>query len=593
MNFLSEKQIRQKVNFLEDYAKATNPATASIVDANSNVTEKSLATAYAELYKDYNIQINRKLSYEKIKEMYGEELAKKYLEDLEGHLIYVNDESSLFTYCCSVSLYPFLIYGTRCLGGVSDAPKNLQSFCGSFVNCVYQIASSFAGAVATVEFLHLFDYFARKQYGKNYLKTNSREISQELQGVVYALNQPASARGNQSVFWNISVFDKYYMESMFGDFFYPDGTQIDFDSVRELQKFFMEWFRKEREKSLLTFPVLTASCLEREDKEGFRDEEFIDFLCEEMEKGLSFFIYESTSADSLSSCCRLRNEITENDFSYTLGAGGVMTGSVQVITLNANRLVQKYGLSELEPLIHRMHKYLTAYREIYKHYIELEMLPPYTAGFITLDKQFITIGVNGIVEAAEFLGYDISPNEKYIKFCSDFLGSIKKLNMEYRQQTGIKVNTEIIPAENLGVKNAKWDKREGLKVNRECYNSYFYKVEDENSSILDKFILHGSAITDYLDGGSALHANIEHLLSKEQAKKLFNIAMKQGVPYWTFNCKMTCCNDCGYIDVETKKKCSKCGSENIDYATRVIGYLKKISNFSAKRQEEAERRFYM
>lgn len=592
MNILLDNQIKDKLNFLESYSTASNPATGSIVDANSNVTEKSLATAYAELYKDYNIQLNRKLSHDKIKEMYGIELAEKYLEDLQDHLIYVNDESSLFSYCASVSLYPFLLEGTKCLGGVSDAPKNLQSFCGSFVNCVYQIASSLAGAVATVEFLHLFDYFARKQYGKDYLKTNAKEVNQELQGVVYALNQPASARGNQSVFWNISVLDKYYMKAMFGDFFYPDGTQVDFDSVMELQKFFMGWFRKEREKSLLTFPVLTASCIEKEDLSGFKDEEFVDFLCEEMSKGLSFFIYESTSADSLSSCCRLRNEITENDFSYTLGAGGVMTGSVQVITLNANRLVQKYGLEELPNLISRMHKYLTAYRAIYKHYIDLDMLPPYSAGFITLDKQFITIGVNGIIEAAEYLGYDISPNSDYIKFCADFLGTIKNLNTEYKQETGIKVNTEIIPAENLGVKNAKWDKQDGLKVNRDCFNSYFYKVEDENTTILDKFILHGRTITNYLDGGSALHINIEHLLTKEQAKKMFMLALKNGVPYWTFNCKMTCCNDCGYIDVNTNKKCSKCGSENVDYATRVIGYLKKISNFSEKRQEEAKRRFY-
>lgn len=592
MDILSEGQLDSKIKFLDDYAEAVNPASASMVDANSNVTEKSLATAYAELYKDYNIQMNRRMSYDKIRKMYGKKLADKYLEDLNDHLIYVNDESSLFPYCTSISLYPFLIYGTKCLSGVSDAPKNLQSFCGSFVNCIYQIASSFAGAVATVEFLHCFDYFARKQYGHDYLATNKKEVAQELQGVVYALNQPASARGNQSVFWNISVFDKYYMEAMFGDFFYPDGTQIDFDSVRELQKFFMEWFRKEREKSLLTFPVLTASCLEKEDKTGFRDEEFIDFLCEEMEKGLSFFIYESTSADSLSSCCRLKNEITENEFSYTLGAGGVMTGSVQVITLNANRLVQKYGMNELEPLINRMHKYLTAYREIYSHYIDLNMLPPYKAGFISLDKQFITIGVNGLVEAAEYLGYDISPNKYYMDFCAKFLGTIKALNTKYKQTTGIKVNTEMIPAENLGVKNAKWDRKAGLVTKRDCYNSYFYIVEDENTTLLDKFKMHGSEITDYLDGGSALHANLEHLMTKEQAKKLFYIAMQSGVPYWTFNVRMTCCNSCGHIDAETYTQCPKCGSKDIDYATRVIGYLKKITNFSEKRQEEAERRFY-
>lgn len=732
------------------------------------------------------------------------------------------------------------------------------------------------------------------------------------------------------------MFDYPYMRAMFSEFYYPDGTQLDYESVMELQKFFMEWFREEREKELLTFPVVTASCLELEDRNGFADDEFVDFLCEEMEKGLSFFVYMSTSADSLSSCCfdgsqltltkssdginymtfeelynspygsskrnftifhngswvkgkvvkldkgkhrmykvvtannkeqiltdnhinvtdcgdketsrlstddyllfnttaidavnekdmkltyaqgvligaylgdgskdeytvnlslnqskydellpiigsaledfnisaeiklgkvynnvypvrinckelvdiisvwvdgnycydksldmgcilqsidfrqgiidgfyitdggnsnriyttsellasnietiitslgmvsiidksdrtsepvvirgdsfnrnyplycirwysrnnkrsmkdiykvrlnqtyykiksieevstdseyvycfevsnvdepyftlpngiithncRLRNELAENDFSYSLGAGGVITGSAQVITLNANRLIQTLGLDQLDDVVFRVQKYLTAFKEVYKTYIDAGLLPAYSAGFIDIEKQFITIGVNGLAEAAEFVGLTVSNNAEYKEFCSKFLGTIKRMNTTYRLATGNKVNTEIIPAENLGVKNAKWDREDGLVVNRDCYNSYFYLVEDEESTILDKIELHGDSITQYLDGGSALHANFEQLLTKEQFYSIFRLCMKHGVPYWTFNVKMTCCNDCGYIDAETRTSCTKCGSQNIDWASRVIGYLKRIKNYSEPRQQEAERRFYM
>lgn len=147
-------------------------------------------------------------------------------------------------------------------------------------------------------------------------------------------------------------------------------------------------------------------------------------------------------------------------------------------------------------------------------------------------------------------------------------------------------------AENLGVKNAKWDKETRLKSNRDCYNSYFYKVEDDSLTILDKIQMYSSSVTDYLDGGSALHLNLEQLLSYEQAKSLFKLCSSNGVPYWTTNTLCTICNDCGSIDPETTKACKKCGSTNVDYGTRIIGYLKRITNFSHMRQQEAKRRFY-
>ena len=598
MKALSDMQVKDRLDFIRSYTEASNASSGSEVDANANVTHKTMTTLEAEMYKPYTIALNRQLVTEKLKKMFGEVISDAYLQDLDYHFIYVHDETSLKPYCASITLYPFLLEGTKCMGGISKAPNNLQSFCGSFVNLVYQVASNFAGAVATVEFLHYFDYFARKQYGRDYLKTHTKEIKQELQGVVYGLNQPASARGDQSVFWNISVFDRPYMQEMFGNFYYPDGTQPDMNSLMELQKFFMEWFRKERHKELLTFPVLTASIL-TDGKGGFVDPSFMDFCAEQMSKGHSFFVYMSDSVDSLASCCRLRNELADNTFSYTLGAGGVVTGSAQVITINLNRLAELALMyndnfdDDIREQIQLVHKYLMASKAVYKDYIKAGLLPAYSAGFMDIDKQFLTIGINGLVEAAETYGLKISNNTEYKQWVSHVLGIFKEENKKALQKYGCRFNTELVPAENLGVKNAKWDKEDGYwNGNRDCYNSYFYRVEDTDLTILDKIEMYAHDVTDSLDGGSALHLNLEQLPSYEQAKMLFKLCSKNGVPYWTTNVLCTICNDCGTIDPVTRKACKKCGSNNVDYGTRIIGYLKRISNFSDARQKEVAKRYY-
>lgn len=592
LNKLTPEQIKTKLDFIDNYVHAQNAAEGSIVDPNSNVTSKNISTMEAELYKFENIQVNRAIICKKLEELFpGQGLAEQYLEDIHNHLIYVHDETSLKPYCASITLYPFLFEGSKVVGGTSRAPKNLQSFCGSFVNLMYQIAGQFAGAVATVEFLMYFDYFARKTYGAEYLKEHAEEIQQELQGVIYSMNQPAAARGYQSIFWNISVFDKYYFESLFGEFYFPDGSQPDYKSLVGLQEFFMEWFRLERRKELLTFPVVTAAYLVDPEDRIPKDKEFTELLADQMSKGHSFFHYESDSADSLASCCRLRNELADNTFSYTLGAGGVSTGSVQVITINFNRLAQ--SVKPFRRTVSRVQKYLMAHRAFHKDMIEAGMLPAYSAGFIDIDKQFCTIGINGMLESWEYCRDKKilkMPYEEYLKL---YLGWLSTLNKEALKTYGVRFNTEFVPAENLGVKNAKWDREDGLYVPRDCYNSYFYPVEDPNWTILDRINIHGKDIAQYLDGGAALHLNLGRIPTFQEALTLIKLNAQKGVPYWTTNVLCTVCRDCGNIDPNTYKKCPECGSENVDYGTRVIGYLKLISNFSKGRQEEAAKRQYL
>ena len=604
-----DRETMEKLRFLADYCDAANAATGSKYDANANVENKNIATLIGELPKSNFIRLNRRLLTDRIKQMYGKELADKYIDLLTHHFIYKNDETSLANYCASITMYPWLLGGTSSIGGNSTAPTNLKSFCGGFINMVFMVSSMLSGACATPEFLMYLNYFIALDYGKDYylradevvdLSLKKRSIDKVItdcfEQIVYSLNQPTGARNYQSVFWNIAYYDEPYFRSLFGEFRFPDGSEPDWDGLKWLQKRFMRWFNAERTKTVLTFPVETMALLY--DKDGrFVDQEMAQFTAEMYAEGHSFFTYISDNADSLSSCCRLRNEITDNGFSYTLGAGGVSTGSKSVLTINLNRCIQyavNHGLDYREfltDIIDLCHKVQLAYNENLKDLQSHGMLPLFDAGYINIARQYLTIGVNGLVEAAEFMGIPIKDCPEYRDFVQTVLGLVEKKNKEYRTKD-IMFNCEMIPAENVGVKHAKWDREDGYFVPRDCYNSYFYIVEDPSLTVLDKFRLHGAPYIEHLTGGSALHCNLEGHLTQQQYMHLLEVAAKEGCNYFTFNIPNTICNDCGHIDKRYLKECPHCHSQNIDYLTRVIGYLRRVSNFSKPRQQEASRRYY-
>ena len=651
--FDADIDLRKKRDFIKDYIAASNAATGSKFDSNANVTRKNIVTLGNELYKENNIKQNRYIMCDKIKTLYGRALADQYLKDLNSHVLYKHDESGTpgFPYCVAITMYPFLVSGLKELGGVSIAPTDLKSFCGEFINLVYSISSQFMGAVATPEFLMYLDYFIRKDYGDDYIdrldevvelnvkkRTLVKVIDNYFQQVVHSMNMPAGNRGYQTVFWNISYFDKNYFQGVFGEFRFPDGSTPKWETLDWLQRHFMNWFNEERRNYLLTFPVETMALL-TDGGDGYSDEAYADFTSEMWSKGHSFFCYISNSPDSLSSCCRLRNSLKdledkEDEFhnhtthQYSMGTASVATGSKSVMTINLNRLIQdavrRYfrerrgvSLPESKPLsssshfydkedlynnyiaksitemTERVHKYQIAFNEIIKDFYKADMLDVYNAGFIDMKKQYLTVGVNGLTEAAEFLGLEISPNPTYGEFVNKVLETINISNRKDRTSEAM-FNTEFVPAENLAAKNYKWDSKDGYFVSSKhnLYSSYFYNPEDDMVSIIDKFKLHGEDYVKYLDGGSALHMNLQEHLSKEQYRQLLKVAAHYGTNYFTFNVRNTICNDCGYISKDTLTKCPKCGSENVDYLTRVIGYLKRVSSFAEPRQIEAKHRFY-
>lgn len=644
--------VNHKCEFIEKYKASDNTANATI-DDNSNVASKNIGIMNNEIHKEDNVQLNRHMVVSRLRQLYPDFDAKQYLRDLEHHIIYKHDESSfagaIAPYCCSITMYPFLTNGIRDIGGLSAQPKNLDSFCGMYINLIFATSAQFAGAVATSEFLLYFDYFARKEYGNDYYKHTERtarvryhedewyethdishadniqeafdvvsireQLHQYFQQVVYSINQPAAARGLQSAFVNFSYFDKNFFDGMFGNFIFPDMTTPIWESFNWLQREFMMWFNEERTKTMLTFPVESFALVYQDGK--FLDEDSAKFVAEEYARGHSFFTYISDTVDSLSSCCRLKNALTTKEFNFTNGNMGVQTGSKSVITLNLNRIVQDFcdtidwsndsdydivlddtfysRLNEyINVILERVYKYHTAYNSLLQDMLHSDMLPVYKAGFINLNNQYLTIGINGLNEAAEYLRLECRDNEDYRRFCTTIFENIKVQNTAHKTRTEM-FNTECVPAESLAIKNYNWDKSDGYWVpeTRNLYASYIFIPSDSECDIDDKIRMHGRTyIGDFLDGGSAAHLNLSEHLSATQYEHILRYAAEVGCQYLTFNVPNTECNDCGKIYKQKYDKCPNCGSTKLSYYDRIIGYLTKIDNWNIGRQIEQKTRIY-
>lgn len=610
MNSVERKQ------YYETFKNSVNAATASAYDANANVVSKGFSQWNAEAYKKDNYEYNMSLLEEKIEQMYGAGRRKHFTQDRDSHLIYIHDaktHTGISPYCTSITMYPFLFNGLKEIDGFTDAPKHLKSFTGSFCNLIYALAAQFKGAIATPEFFTYFAYFVGKDYGHDWYNrlhetmtstgvydwTLQQTIEQEFQFVIYTINQEAGGRGGQAVFWNVAYFDQPFFESLFQDFVFPDGSQPNWEAVSTLQKIFMRWFNKERNKKDLTFPVETFNLITNKEGTAFIDEDSFQFACDEYADGHSFFTYMSDSVDSLASCCRLKNGIEDNTFSFTLGAGGIMTGSANVITINVNNLVQTHvdWKTALQQLAERITDYQSAYRALLAENINAGMFKAYGANFIALDKQYMTTGVNGFNQAAEYLGLECSDNDSYASFVDEFTTILYKHHKTSKGGSVGKMgeNTEFVPAEGLGVNNLNWDREAGLLIadDETLYNSYFYRPEDPDRSLFEKIRMHGTKFTRHLDGGVAAHLNLEEHLTSEQYGRVLLYAAKEGCSYLTFNIPNTICNDCSFRSKNYYKDiCPRCGSDNLDYLTRIIGYLRRISNFAVSRQKEAKERVY-
>lgn len=637
-----ERFIEERLDYMDSYSEnADNAATASETDPNSNVSTKNVATLDPEVYKTTNRNVQRRRMKRQMKiDFPGEDIYKRYIYLLENHFIYVGDEASTPTikfYCQADDLYPLMTDGIGTLDGgkTEGAPTNIASFSGQLVNFIHAASGQCKGAVAVPSYLLTLNYYVIKEFGPKWYEkldvviTNEHCMEQQtiwdrIRGAfktfVYGVNQMAGNRGGQSPFTNISYFDHTYFDGMFGDFYYPDGSKPEWEAVDKLQRLFMNWFNERRLKSVLTFPVETF-CMVYNDKD-YIDQDYKKLCAEMYAKGHSFFTYISDSVDSLASCCRLRNKLQKNTFSPTSGMTGLKTGSCNVITLNLNRIVQEWARQPAKtkeanggiidktvnmPGYDGLKEYLCDILEVvykahisFKHLLYREedrgMYSVSNGGYIHMKDLYSTIGINGHNEAARFCGLEVSWNEPYVQFLQLILSTIKEQNELHSiedKKYPIRFNSEVIPAESVGGKNYRWDAADGYWVPKDenLYNSYFYDAHD-NTSVLDKFRLHGNATYQFTDGGSALHCNLEDHLSEEQYLKLLDFARENGTQYFTFNIPNSECDDCHFITKHPLTKCPKCGSEHITQYSRVIGYLTATKTWGSDRQIEGANRTY-
>lgn len=490
----------KRLQYMEEYKNnQENAATSSNTDPNANTAIKNVASLEVEVYKDENRLIQRQRMKDKLNELFPE-LAKQYEKDLNNHIIYTNDEASTPVpkfYCMAVSLYPLMLEGVGNIDGVTPTPPNdLESFSGQLTNLIFTLSSQCKGAVAVGSYFIALNYYTIMEFGDKwydkldlcatspYIKiqrTVRDRIYKAFSQFVWGINQPAGNRSYQSPFTNISYFDKTYFEAMFGEFYYPDGTKPEWKAVDTLQRLFMKWFNKLRTKAIVAFPVETFAMVH--DGKDIIYKKYKDLCAEMYAEGHSFFTYISDSADSLASCCRLRNELAENTFSPTSGLTGIMTGSCNVITLNINRIVQDWykslnigsqfpltyhkSLSEyLSKILERVYKYHIAYKTILYDWEDAGMFTCCNAGYIHIKKLYSTIGINGLNEAAEFLSLKVNNNEEYIKFLQLILSTIKEQNTKHSindKKRPFLFNSEVVPAESLASKNYNWDKKDGLE----------------------------------------------------------------------------------------------------------------------------------
>lgn len=629
--------VKERIDYMNRYSNSSsNASTSSETDANANVSMKNVANLEGEVYKTTNRIIQRQRMKDKLYELFPE-VAKNYEEDLKNHIIYTHDEAStpvLKPYCMAVTLYPLMLEGVGNIDGVTPTPPNdISSFSGQVTNLAFLLSSQCKGAVAFGDYFIAFNYYVVKEFGEiwyeklNYISTSEHHIisrtikdsiEKGMKQFIWGVNQPAGNRSYNSPFTNVSWYDKYYFESLFGDFYYPDGSKPKWKQIDTLQRMFMELMRKIRLIKPITFPVTTMA-LVHNNKE-YLDKDYKELCAEEWAKGGSFFCYTSDNPTSLASCCRVLNEMSDNTFSSTTGMTGVMTGSVNVITLNINRIVQdwfknydnniapsddsKYSKDlypslkwYLQTILDRVYKYHIAYKTMLYELEDKGMLAASNGGYIYIKKLYSTIGVIGYTEAAQYLGLDISNNKEYKEFLQLILGTIKEQNKLHSikdKKRPFLFNSEAIPGEGLGIKLYNWDKEDEYKVpeDQNLYNCYFYNPWNNSTSVIDKIKLHGKDINNYTDGGQACHINLDTHLSKEQYLKLLDVAKNEGCNYFTFNIPISECKECNHIVNAPIKECPICHSKNIRYYTRIIGYLTAVDNWSIDRQEEFKHRKY-
>lgn len=564
------------------------------VDANANVSDRSVCSYEYEYPKAIQKLNGIYLIWKKMTDNpnFGIKKANKALELVISGALKIHDlHHIVMPYCYAYDSDCIVQKGLPYINNIKiTQPKHVLSYINLHIQFIAYSSNQTAGAVGLPSFFVYLDWFCRKDWGENYLETHAEELGQNLQSFIYSCNYPF--RGSQSSFTNISIFDRYFLNHLFGNTYYPDMSQPNFDSIMNLQKFYARLFVHMSLEQPFTFPVNTANFYRPDDTKEIQDEEFLRFVSDLNCHNGCFNIY-SGPLSAISSCCRLRS-ITDNVKEYTnsFGAGGVQIGSHRVVTINLPRI--SYISSSKDEYIKILESYVSAaqdildtHREIVADNIERGKLPLYTYGFMNLKKQYSTVGFIGLNEAVEQMGGNIQ-NDGGLEFAKQIIDKINAMNQKRTKEDGNIRNCEQIPGESAAVDLAKIDKiLYPDKCEYKLYANQFIPLWT-NVDVTERIRLQ-AVFDSKCDGGSIMHANIDSELTKDQMYDLIKYTCKQGVVYWAINMLQVRCKTCNKLFIGKFDK-SPCHNADVEKYIRVVGFLTPISSWLPERREEYEHR---
>jgi len=575
------------------------------IDANANSSNKDIRSLLAEKGKPIDKLFSFNKIFYEIKKKYGLRTAKKWLEAEYSGLFYNHDActTSFLPYCYAYDLTRLATEGLFFLKNYNhESPKHLTTFLDDVIEFISFMSNRSSGAVGIPNILVWTFYFWRKDVESGYVNKNpDYYIRQCFQKLIYRLNQPFM-RIDQSAFVNVSVFDRNYVEALFGGVEYPDGTLL-IDHVEEFmqhQKTFMEVVAEVRSQNMFTFPVLTCSLLFRDGK--FVDEEFARYCSDNNAKYNDYNFFQSGDVTSLSNCCRLISDTSKLDaFINSIGGTALSIGSIKVNTINLMRLAYEHPgdragyLKALRETTLLCCKTLDAIRHIIRRNIEKGLLPNYCDGGVEIKKQYCTVGILGLYEVIEKFGMvarDEFGNASYtddgIAFATEIFRVINEVKDNFT--TEYSFNVESVPAERAAVILCQKDNLLFEQNEKFIYSNQWIPLS-EKCTIREKIRL--SSILDPLcSGGAIAHINLEaNFPNTESAWKMLNHIARAGVFYFAFNTRINeCKNHHGFVGTDI---CPSCGEKVFDTFQRIVGYLVPSRAYSKERfREYTTRRWY-
>ena len=570
------------------------------VDANANVDDSTVVAYENELPKPYMRLNSLYLLWKGCRKFFGTEFANRVVEGQISGDFYINDLSNVQKpYCYNFSAYDLMTKGLPFVKKINSLPpKHLSSFCGQMVHFTSYASNQVMGAVGLADLLIVMSYYVGKEL--NEYPTNKeyiwRQVKQELQSLIFSMNQPFRG-GLQSGFYNISIYDDEFLKSMQKDYLFPDGSYPNIELVKKMQDLFVDLMNETLRKTTVTFPVTTL-CLCVDENKNIKDQEFLNHMTKKNIEFGFMNIYAGTTG-TLSSCCRLRSDKSNQYIGYTNSFGGASSqiGSYGVVTLNLPRASTKAkgdieqfknNVRELTQTAIRINH---AKRDILMKRIELKALPLYDYGFMSMQKQYATTGLNGINEAIEFLGYDILTKEGQ-NICSEILQIVNEENDKADKKYEYAHNCEQTPSENSSIKLAQKDKLLKFQNTTELYSNQFIPLITK-ADMLDRIKLQGLFDSQF-SGGAIAHLNIENQIKDYKLLvDLINMTVKKGVVYHAINYNLQRCEN-GHMTVGKNNICSICGKPITDNFTRAVGFLVNTKNLHKIRREfdYPNRQFY-